>query len=163
MSAAGFEPQSQKASDHRTTPHSSRPLGPATAYPADINCSLQILKAGKCWNAQQAPSTEGKVWAELFTDWLSCCMLHSASCEDKRFSDCKEIPRILWNTKSYYPIHKCSPPVPLLSQLDPVHVSHTISCISVLTLFSHLRWVYQVVISLQVYLPKPCIRVSIPP
>jgi len=50
--------------------------------------------------------------------YLLSYLLHG---EPNRFSVSKDIPRILWNPKVHYRIHKCPPPVPILSQLDPVH------------------------------------------
>ena len=48
-------------------------------------------------------------------------MQQSPSWEANRFSASQEIPRISWNPKAYYRIHKFPPPVSILSQLDPVH------------------------------------------
>jgi hypothetical protein len=54
----------------------------------------------------------------LFTYYF---MEQSPSLETNRYAASKEIPRILWNPEVHYHIYKCSPPVSILSQLNPVH------------------------------------------
>ena len=61
----------------------------------------------------------------LLTHLLTYLLIYSReqspSWEANRFSASQEIPRILWNPKVHYLIHKCPPSVPTVSQLDPIN------------------------------------------
>ena len=80
------------------------------------------------------------------TDLLTYSLTHSInqmeqspSWETNRVSANQEIPHILWNMKVHYRIHKCPPPVPIVSQLHPVHTSYPTSWRPFFILSSHLR------------------------
>ena len=86
----------------------------------------------------------------------------SPSWEANRFSASQEFPRILWNPRVHYRIHKCPSPVPVLSQLHPVH-TFTSHFLKIYLIIPSTPGSSQVVSFPQVPPPKFCIRLSSPP
>jgi hypothetical protein len=65
-------------------------------------------------------------------------MEQSSSPEAGIVSASQDIPRILWNRKVHYYVHKITQLVHILSQINPVYFLSYISLKSILTLSSHL-------------------------
>ena len=94
---------------------------------------------------------------------LTHSMEQSPSWEANRFSAI-QIPPILRNPKDHCRLHKCPPPFPILSQLDPVHTptSHYLKIhLNIILPYTpgSPKWSF---IS-HVSPPKPCTRLSSPP
>jgi len=87
-------------------------------------------------------------------------MEQSPSGEANRFSANQEIPLILWNRKVHYRIHKCPPPVPIRSHLDPVHTPTTHFLKIHLNIILYLRLDSAVVSFPQVSPPKHCTQAT---
>ena len=91
---------------------------------------------------------------------LTYSMEQSPSWWTKRFSASQEILRILWKPKVHYRSHKLPPPVPILSQLDPVQSYFLKIQLNVILPSTPGSTTWS--LSLR-FPPKPCMRFSSPP
>jgi hypothetical protein len=100
--------------------------------------------------------------AYLLAYLLTYSMEQSPSWEANRFVASQKISGILWNPKVHYRIHKCPLPVPILSQINPIHGSPSNFLFHFNIILSSTPGSYKCFFPSCFFPPKPFIHFSSP-
>ena len=103
--------------------HAPAALWPVNNHHVHWTEGWVLPRGAKNFLDKEKPSCRaGRLTSHRLTYLFIYSMEQSPSWEAKMFSASQEITRISWNPNVHYRSHKCPPPVPILSQLDPVEV-----------------------------------------
>jgi len=115
-----------------------------TVKPQPVNWMIQhILCVWFHWDWQLLVTEGAKICGNQCNNNYNSYLLHYCTEQNPSWDGNRlptsPIPRMLWNPKAHYRVFKSPRPVPVLSQINPIHAIHLTSVRYILILSSHIR------------------------